>query len=101
MIPTIAWSDMHDAVVRSVRTVIAAIDMKAGRVQVGKLGAETQALRGVSGDETIEGRDPIGVEGLQAPPEHVIIEVSRRNPRPYETLSWFVLKKARHQLGTR
>lgn len=97
MIPTLAVGDMHDAVVGRLCTVIAAIDVKTGRVERGELGSEAQALGSTGSNETIEGRDAIGVEGIQAPPEHIIIAVGRRHPRPHETLGRFMLKKARHQ----
>lgn len=98
MIPTIAMGDRHDVVLGSVSTVVAAIDVKTRRIEMCKLGSEAQALRGLGGDEALEGSDPIGIASIQAPPEPVIVEIGRCNPRPYEALGRFVLNKAGDQV---
>jgi hypothetical protein len=55
---------VHDVLIRLLVTVVAAIDMKARAIEMGKSRREPQALRGRGGNEALEFGDPIGLEGI-------------------------------------
>jgi hypothetical protein len=62
MLPTVATRDMNDLLCGLLVTVIAAINVKARAIEMGKSRREPKALRGRGSNETVEFRDPRSLE---------------------------------------
>jgi hypothetical protein len=75
MIPAIAAGQMYDLRVGFFCAVRAAIDMEAGRVEMGKARSQSEALGSRRRNETVELRHARGIEGIQGPTEGIIIEL--------------------------
>ena len=81
MIPAVPLGDVHDLFLGLLVAVVAAIDMKARAIEMGKGGRQPQTLGGGSGNEAVEFGDPIGIERIQRPAQGIIIEMLGRSPR--------------------
>jgi len=75
LIPTVAAGDVHDVLLRRLVTVIPAIDMEAGAIEMGARWGKPQALGGRSCNEAVECRYPISLERLQGTAQRVIVEM--------------------------
>jgi hypothetical protein len=93
MISAVALGDMDDMFIGLLPTVLAAIDVKAGALEMGNGGRSPEALGRGGGNERVEFRHAIVVEGLQGAPQRIIIEVRGVNAGANEPLSRLVLKK--------
>ena len=93
MIPTIAMGDVHDLFVRSLSAVIAAIDMETRRIEMGERGRQPQTRGRRGGNEAVECRHPIVVEGIEGAPEGVIIEMAGLNAWGNEARDRLILEK--------
>jgi hypothetical protein len=98
MIATIALSDVHNVLPRLLVAVIAPIDMKARRVEMGKAGRKGQTLGSVSGYEAVEFCYSRGIEGIQGPTEGVIVELVGGNARGNQSRGGLVVKELGHQV---
>ena len=67
MIAAIAAGDVNDVFIRLLVTVIAAIDMKTGAIEMCKAGRESQAFRRGRGNEAVEFCHATAIEGIQGP----------------------------------
>src|SRR5215813_5175106 len=68
MIPAIAASNVNDVGVRLLPTIVAAIDVKAGAIEMGKGRGQPQTLGSRGGNETTEFRHPILIQRIQGAP---------------------------------
>ena len=93
MIPTIALGDVHNLFVRSLRAVIAAIDMETRRIEMAERGRQPQTRGGRGGNEAVECRHPKIVEGIEGAPEGVIMEMAGLNAWGKEARERLVLEK--------
>ena len=98
LIPTIAAGDVNDVLIGLLITVVAAIDMKARAIEVGKAGRQSQALGRSRGNEAVECRHPIGVERIQSTAERVIIEMARLNAWGNEARDGLIVEKMGHEV---
>src|SRR5512132_773706 len=98
MIAAVATRDVNHLCIRLLSTVVAAIDMETGAIEMGKGRCQPEALCGRGGNETVEFRDPIVIEPIQGASQRVIMKMLGINPRGDETLRRFVLKKHGHEI---
>jgi len=68
MLPTIAWGDVHHLFVRGLMAVIPAIDMETRRIERRERRRQPQTPGCRGGNEAVEFRYPIGVEGIEGRP---------------------------------
>jgi hypothetical protein len=98
LIPTVAAGDVNDVLLRLLGTVITAIDMEAGAIEMGERWGKPQALGGRSCNEAVECRYPISIERIQGTAKRVIVEMTGLNARSDETRERLILKKMRHEV---
>jgi hypothetical protein len=79
MIPAVTSGNVHNLVLRLFVAVVTSIDMKARAIEMSKAGREAQALGSGRGNEAVEFGHSIGIEGLQGPPQGVIVELFGNN----------------------
>jgi hypothetical protein len=77
--PTVAVGDMNDVLLRLLVTILAAINMEARAIEVGKAGRQSQALGSGRGNEAGEFGHPNFVEHIQGSSERVIVEMTGLN----------------------
>ena len=75
MISAVALGDMDDMFIGLLPTVLAAIDVRAGALEMGNGGRSPEVLGRGGGNERVEFRHAIVVEGIQGAPQRIIIEV--------------------------
>ena len=97
MITAVATRDVHHLGLRLLSTVVAAIDVEAGAIEMGKSWCQPEALRRRRRNETGEFRDTIIIEQLQGASQRVIMEMLGLDPRGDEALRRFILKKPGHE----
>src|SRR4030095_6881632 len=98
MITAVASGNVNDVCVRLLGTVVAAIDMEAGAIEMGKGRREPEALSGRGGNETVEFRDASVIEGIQGAAQRIIMEMLGFDSRGDEALRGFILKEHRHKI---
>jgi hypothetical protein len=79
MIPAVASGDVKDRCIGLCLTVVTAVDVNAGSIEVGKGGSQPQTLGRGGGNETIERCDAVGIEGISGSPQGIIIKLCRGN----------------------
>jgi hypothetical protein len=99
LVPTVAAGDVNDVLLRLLVTVIPAIDMDAGAIEMGERWGKPQALGGRSGNEAVECRYPIRIERIQGTAKRVIVEMTSLNARSDEPRERLILKKMRHEVA--
>jgi hypothetical protein len=97
LIPTVAAGDVNDVLLRLLVTVIPAINMEAGALEMGERWGKPQALGGRRCNEAVECRDPISLERIQGTAKRVIVEMTGLHARSEETRERLILKKMRHE----
>ena len=98
MVPTIAWSDVHDLFVRRLIAVRAAIDMATRRIEMAERGRQPQSPRRRGSNEAVEGRHPSLVQRIESAPERVIIAMAGLNAWGNEAREGFILEKMGHEV---
>jgi hypothetical protein len=68
MIAAVATRDVNHLCIRLLSTVVAAIDMKTGAIEMGKGRRQPKALCRRGGNETVECRDPVVIEQSKGRP---------------------------------
>jgi hypothetical protein len=97
MITAVAWRKMHDAFLWWLSTVIAALDMETGRIEMPIGRCQTQTPIRCRGQQRGKRRDPHVVQGVTGSSSHLAVKMRRLNPRPNETLERVIVEKARSQ----
>ena len=93
MAPTLALGDVYDLVVRRLRAVRAAVDMKTCRIEMAERARQPQPRGRCGGNEAGECRRPKVVEGIEDTPEGVIMERAGLNAWGNETRDGLMLEK--------
>jgi hypothetical protein len=75
MISAVAAGDVHNLCLGLLLTVLTAVDVKARAIEMHTGRGSSQTFRRGGGNETVECRDPIGIEGVQGTTERIIIEL--------------------------
>ena len=96
MIAAVATREVHHLCSRLRSPVVAAIDRETGAIEMGKGRGQPQAWRRRGGNETVECRDPIGIEPIQGASQRGIMEMLGIDPGGDETRRRCVLKKPGH-----
>jgi hypothetical protein len=97
LIATVAAGNMDDRLLRLLVTVVAAIDMNTGAIEMGQAGRKPQTCGSGRGKEAVEFRHPVIVKRIPRTAERVIIAMVRLNTRGDASRERLVLKKMRHQ----
>ena len=84
---------MYDLRVGVLFAVIAAIDVEAGRVEMGKARRQSEALGSRRRNETVEFCHAIGIEGIQGATERIIVELFGGNTGRNESGGGLILKE--------
>ena len=99
MLAAVATRAGHPLGIRRRRTVVAAIARETGAIERGQGRGQPQAWRRRGGHETVECRDPIGIEQIQGASPRVILERRGIAPGGDETRRRLVLKKQGHEIA--
>jgi hypothetical protein len=92
MIPAVASGDVHDLRIGLFLTVITAVDVKAGAIEVGTGRGPSQTLGRRGGQETVACRDPVVIEGIQGTTEGIIMELCRGDAGRHESRGGLMLQ---------
>src|SRR5262249_29839515 len=84
LVSTVAAGDVNDVLLRLLITIITAIDMEAGAIEMGERWGKPQALGGRRRNEAEECRHPIRIERIQGTAKRVIVEMTGLNARSDE-----------------
>ena len=98
MIAAVAPGNVNHLRVRLLSTVVAAIDMETGAIEMGKHRGKPEAWRRRGRNKTVECRDAIVIEHIQGAAQRVLMEMLGRDPRGNEALRRFILKKPRDEV---
>jgi len=93
MIPAITAGDGHDLCHGRLVAVVAPIDMKACASEMSQAGRKAQVLGSRSGNETVKFGHPLGLEGVQGPPQGVIVELLRGHAGRNQAAGGLILEK--------
>jgi hypothetical protein len=97
MIPALAAGQVYDLRVGFSFAVRAAIDVEAGRVEMGKARSQSEALGSRRRNETVKLRHARGIEGIQDPAESVIVELFGGNAGRNKPVGGLILEEPRDQ----
>ena len=98
VVTAVAAGDLHHAVFRLGFTVVLAVSVKTGGIQMAEATDQTQPLDRLDGQHRIQFIHAVLVQLIQMPAQHIVVEVLRLNPWAQQPVQRFALEEVRGQI---